>query len=400
VLVALGLSHAAAQPVAPHPVDDRRRGGALSVPGDPDGFVTIEEVLADAPPDLPLGARLAPYAWPSEGEAADGVLRIFVQGFNTPRRDDPQGDIGADARLRRYISEGYLSAPLISFHNGTHMESPSPSEGLSGWWSRTLRRAVPLPNRDVYAAASMRFLGVGAGVGYVSLEIRRLAMLLEENLVRARPCPVHLVGFSDGSLLIENALARAARRAEARVGKQRVRQALETQHFIEHWGNSAPPKTPGPRRLLLHAANDPITYGRSFGRQIGVSRLEQVPPSMRDRVAIVSFETDYASWDAHNALTSIGPALKAMLRLELGAAADPAGPAPFARTPTLLLYERLAAQGARERHYGNDVLEVDYERYRDFVCKACEAALEGDAPPPPSSGILGSFARPLADSGR
>lgn len=355
------------------------RGGRVAVPGDPAAFVRLE-ALGPSGPEVPLPADLDGLHWPAGLAPAPGTLRVFVQGLNTPRPDDPAGDIGADARLAEYLRQGYLAAPALAVHNATALEegdAVAPA-GLPGFWVRELERVSPVRERDGRRAALLRFTGLGADARWTTAEIARVRDLLVRALGAGPPRQVHLVGYSDGTLVVEHALKLAARDLEVRWGAARVEAELRARVFLEYWGNATPPLVPGPRRLLVHADTDPVTSRVVLGRRMGVFTRADVPPAFRADTVVVTFESHYGGWNAHNALTATGPALAAILRRELGpAVARPSSPVAFADAPTLRLFERLRARGGGGRHYAATALGVDFTRFAPYLWRTGEAARDG-----------------------
>ena len=142
--------------------------------------------------------------------------------------------------------------------------------------------------------------------------------------------------------------------------------------FVEYWANTTPPRVRGPRRLLVHASDDLITKQKVLGRRLGVLEWRDVPVHFREEIVLLTYESHYESWNGHNALTSIGPALAAITRLELGEASA-SGPVAFQDAPTIRLYERLVSQKRRSRHYSSSRLGLDFTRFSEFLWKSGEA---------------------------
>jgi hypothetical protein len=344
------------------------------MPGDLRSFASVPVLLSRGEP---LGERLAKLQWPQGVAPAPKTLRIFVQGLNTPRGDDPQGDIGADARLREYLRRGYLASPVLAIHNETNLERsdlPQPI-GLRGWLQRRVRAALPLRSRDSYQAALLRFTRLGANSVWLTGEVRRLSQLLTAVLIREPETRLHLVGYSDGGLLIEHALRLAAKQLRQNLGAAQARVSLRQRVFVEGWGNTTPFLVRGPRRLLIHAQDDIVTSRSVLGRRLGVLSWSDVPQEFRKEVVLVTFASHYEGWNGHNALTAIGPALEAIARRELNQPLSNSSTA-FEDAPTIQLYQTLSGRGERWRHYSPADLRIDFTRYAQFLWKSGAAAQE------------------------
>lgn len=370
-----------------------RAGGMLSAPAGPGWFRAVPELLKEADGDL--AEALRPLLWPEGSLPAPTTVRVFVQGLNTPREDGR--DPGADARLRRYLEQGYLSSPVVALHNATALEDPDPvppprateaggrvvdlplgGDAVVGLRERIPEVLLPARQRDAYRAARLRLVGFGAREGgYVTPEIGSMAALAEAALAPGGAQRLHVVAYSDGTLIAEHGLRLAAGRLAGRLeraeglsptqARARVESLLRERLFLEYWGNATPPLVRGPRRLLIHDRADQVT-GQKLpgGATFGVLTAADVPAEFRRDTVLVTFASPWEGGDVHNALTSIGPALRAMERLELGATQVPAGPVSFEDAPTLRLWQAVKARGLVERAYSVHELGVDYEAFRAF----------------------------------
>lgn len=369
-----------------------RTGGLLSAPAGPGLFRDVRDLLRESGGDVVEAVR--PVLWPEGSPSAPGTVRVFVQGLNTPREDGR--DPGADARLRRYLEQGYLSRPVVALHNATALEDPDPvppprateaggrvvdlplgADAVVGLRERIPEVLLPARQRDFYRAARLRLLGFGAREGgYVTSEIGAMATLAEAVLAPEGAGRLHVVAYSDGTLIAEHgvrlAAGRLARRLERAEGLDparalaRVEALLRERLFLEYWGNATPLLVRGPRRLLIHDRADHVTGKKLGATTFGVLTAADVPADLRGDTVLVTFASPWAGGDVHNALTSIGPALRAMERVELGVTRVPAGPVAFDDAPTLRLWRTLKARGLVERAYSVEELGVDYGAYASF----------------------------------
>jgi len=374
--------------------DSRLWGGMLASPSSPWHFREVATALGAARGDA--REAVAPLLWPAGSSHAPGTLRVFVQGLNTPRPDGP-GFMGGDARIRRYLAEGYLSAPLVVYHNGSAkertpearrdaaavvaalaergagelVEPEGPDRPLFARLRERLTRLAPLRRRDYVTAFRMRLFGFGAEESYTNREVAGMAELFYAALRDPDGPTVEVTGYSDGTLIVEHGLRLAARRLIDEVGATATLGRLD-RVFLVYWGNATAPLVRGVRRLIVHDRSDVITTLRTplSGRNVGgVATPADLPPASADDAVIVTFDTPWEGMNGHNALVAIGPALRAILRAELGAAPGPVA-APRVRAaeaPVRRLYERLRARGVRHLHVRLADLDVDWERYRPYL---------------------------------
>lgn len=278
-----------------------------------------------------------------------------MQGLNTPRADGRE--LGADARLSRYLSEGYLQAPVVALYNGTALEVPDPQGPerielpLRG--TEVVRHLVPRRRRDFYWALRLR-LTRGTSNPQTRAELRNLARLIVAVLSDPARPRLHLIGYSDGYLLVEEALRRCSPQLKRAFPEADLEELLQARVFVEGWGNASPPLVRGPRRLLIHDRLDAITGAKlPGGRTFGVLSADQLRAGFVESAVVVTFSGPYDREDLnnHNALTTIGPALRAIRRAE-------------GVRSSIGLYQTLRRRGA-EHHYPLEGFDWSpFERWR------------------------------------
>lgn len=318
-----------------------RRAGLLASPSGPEWFVGVADLQREVKRQG-LKEALRPLLWPRGAEPDPRLVRVFVQGLNTPRADGK--DIGADSRLSLYLSEGYLEGPVLALYNGTALEATAPLEPdrielpLRG--TELVRHLVPLRRRDFYWALRLRMTH-GTSNPQTLAELKNISRLIEATLGDPSGARLHLVGYSDGHLLIEEALRRSLPALKRLFPARELERVLSQRLFIEAWGNASPPLVRGPRRLFVHDRVDAITGGKlPGGETFGVRAASDLPPGFAESTVILTFEGPYPAEDLnnHNALTTIGPALRAIRQAE-------------GVRGTVALYRALRARGGPQHHY-------------------------------------------------
>ena len=119
--------------------------------------------------------------------------------------------------------------------------------------------AVGLDRRqDFYWALRLRLTGETSSP-QTRAELSNLSRLIVAVLADPARPKLHLIGYSDGHLLVEEALRRSLPRLQRALPDVDLERLLRERVFVEAWGNASPPLARGPRRLLVHDRLDGIT---------------------------------------------------------------------------------------------------------------------------------------------